>query len=61
MKEYLGPIDTLKSITTVEWVSAYLTWNNISQKPTIPIITYGTAPPNNNDGLPDGSIYIQIS
>ena len=61
MKEYLGPIDTPKSVTTVEWVSSYLTWPNISEKPTIPIITYGTTPPNNNDGLPDGSIYIQIT
>lgn len=25
------------------------------------IITYGTSPPNNNDGNPDGSIYIQIT
>ena len=25
------------------------------------IITYGTLPPNNNDGNPDGSIYIQIT
>ena len=24
-------------------------------------ITYGTSPPNNNDGNPDGSIYIQVT
>ncbi|WP_287632730.1 MULTISPECIES: hypothetical protein [unclassified Microcystis] len=27
----------------------------------VPVITYGTAPPNNNDGNPEGSIYIQIT
>jgi hypothetical protein len=25
------------------------------------IITYGTSPPNNNDGNPEGSIYIQLT
>ena len=25
------------------------------------IITYGTSPPNNNDGTPEGSIYIQVT
>lgn len=25
------------------------------------IITFGTSPPNNNDGNPDGSIYIQVT
>lgn len=27
----------------------------------VPVINYGTAPPNNNDGQPDGSLYIQIT
>lgn len=61
MKEYLGPIDTLDSVATARWVSNYLTWANISGKPTIPVITYGTAAPNNSDGNPDGSLYFQIS
>ena len=27
----------------------------------VPVIAYGTTPPDNNDGLPNGSIYIQIT
>jgi hypothetical protein len=61
MKEYLGPINTLDSVVTTRWVSSYLTWANISEKPTITIITYGTEAPNNSDGNPEGSIYFRIS
>ena len=27
----------------------------------VPVVNYGTAPPNNSDGNPEGSIYIQIT
>lgn len=33
---------------------------SIAHKINQPVITYGAAPPNNNDGTPEGSIYIQI-
>ena len=33
---------------------------SIAHKINQPVITYGTAAPNNNDGTPEGSIYIQI-
>ena len=61
MPENAGLINSPRSIIDLGYFTTNLTWANISGKPTIPIITYGTAAPNNSDGNPEGSIYFRIS
>jgi len=61
MPENAGLINSPRSFIDLGYFTTNLTWANILGKPTIPVITYGIAPPNNNDGNPEGSIYFRIS